>query len=100
MRELENLNKDELITELRGCHTNFSCTESKKNLETKLEEIMHGIQRLSVLMYYNLHNDIHQINLQAYGILSTEPLHDISSHIKNLYTELPYCIEKEHIENL
>ena len=32
-----NLNKDELITELSGRNANFSCTESKKNLETKLE---------------------------------------------------------------
>ena len=96
----ENLNKDELITELRGRNANFSCTESKKNLETKLEEIMHGIQRLPALMYYNPHNDIHQINLQTYEILFTEPLHDISNHIKNLYTELPYHIEKEYRKSL
>ena len=94
------MNKDELITELSGRNANFSCTESKKNLETKLEEIMHGIQRLPALMYYNPHNDIHQINLQTYEILFTEPLHDISNHIKNLYTELPYHIEKEHRKSL
>ena len=72
----ENLNKDELITELWDRNANFSCTESKKNLETKLEEIMHGIRRLLALIYYNPHNDIHQINLQTYEIL-TEPLHGI-----------------------
>ena len=55
----ENLNKEELITELRGRNAKFSCTESKKNLETELEEIMHDIPRLLVLMYYNPHNDTH-----------------------------------------
>ena len=94
------MSKDELITELSGRNANFSCTESKKNLETKLEEIMRGIQRLPALMYYNPQNDIHQINLETYEILFTEPLHDISNHIKNLYTELPYHIEKEHRKSL
>ena len=94
------MNKDELITELWDRNANFSCTESKKNLETKLEEIIYGIQRLPALMYYNPHNDIHQINLQTYEILLAEPLHDISNHIKNLYTELPWRIEKEHRKSL
>ena len=79
------MNKDELITELRGRNANFSCTESEKNLEIKFEEIMHSMQRLPALMYYNPHNDIHQINLQTYEILFTEPLHDIKSHKEFIY---------------
>ena len=94
------MNKNELIDEFSGRNANFSCTESKKNLETKLEEIMHGVQRLPALMYYNPHNYIHQINLQTYEILFTEPLHDISNHIENLYIELPYHIDKEHRKSL
>ena len=61
---------------------------------------MHGIQRLPALMYYNPHTDIQQINLQTYEIIFTEPLHDISNHIKNLNTELPYHIEKQHRKSL
>ena len=61
---------------------------------------MHHIQTPPALMYYNPHNDIHQISLQIYEILFNEPLHDMSNHIKNLYTELPYHIEKEHRKSL
>ena len=61
---------------------------------------MHDIQTHPALMYYNPHNDIHQISLQICEILFNEPLHDMSNHIKNLYTELPYHIEKEHRQSL
>ena len=61
---------------------------------------MHDIQTPPALMYYNPHNDIHQISLQIYEILFNEPLHDMSNHINNLYTELPYHIEKEHRQSL
>ena len=30
-----------------------------------------------------------------YEVLGTEPLHDISSHVKNLYEETPFKFEKE-----
>ena len=57
---------------------------------------MHDIQTPPALMYYNPHNDIHQISLKIYEIIFNEPLHGMSNHIKNLYTELPCHIEKEH----
>ena len=34
------------------------------------------------------------LNLSKYEILFTEPLHNISNHIKNLYQEIPYHVPK------
>ena len=47
-------------------------------------------------MFYNSTLNPADINLDSYEILLTEPLHDIPNHIQNLYTELPFQIEKEY----
>ena len=90
-----NLNKDELIAKLRDSDVKFPCTESKNSLQSKLGDVVHGIQRVPALTYFNSINDISQFNLQSYEILFTEPLYDISNHMKNLYAELTHHIEKE-----
>ena len=95
MKLYDNLNKDELIAKLRGRDVKFSCTESKNDLQSKLEDVIHGIQRVPALIYFNSINDISQLNLQFYEILFTEPLHDILNHIKNLYAELPHHTDKK-----
>ena len=61
----DNLNKDELIAELKGRDVKFSCTESKNNLQSKLKDVIHGIQRVPALIYSNSINDISQLNLQS-----------------------------------
>ena len=78
-----NLNKDELIAKLRDSDVKFPCTESKNSLQSKLGDVVHGIQRVPALTYFNSINDISQFNLQSYEILFTEPLYDISNHMKN-----------------
>ena len=90
-----NLNKDKLIPELRSHDVKFSCTESKNNMHSKLEDVIHGIHRVPVLIYFNSINDISKLNLQPYEIMFTEPLHDILHHIKNLHEELPHHTGKE-----
>ena len=47
-------------------------------------------------MFYNPTSNLADINLDFYEILFTEPLHDISNHIQNLYAELPFQMEKEY----
>ena len=61
----DHLNKDELIAELKGRDVKFSCTESKNNLQSKLKDVIHGIQRVPALIYSNTINDISQLNLQS-----------------------------------
>ena len=47
-------------------------------------------------MFFNPTSNLADINLDLYETLFTEPLHDISNHIQNLYAELPFQMEKEH----
>ena len=49
-------------------------------------------------MIYNSTSNLTDTNLDLYKILFTEPLHDISNHIQNLYAELAFQIEKEYKE--
>ena len=99
MKLYDNLNKDELIAELRGRDVKLSCTESKNNLQSKVEDLIHGIQRVPALIYFNSSNDISQLNLESYEILFTEPLLDISNHIKNLYAELTHHTDKKNLKS-
>lgn len=94
----ERLDKEVIVTELRACSIKFSCTESKKSLSAKLDTV-HDMKRVSELMIYNSTSNLAYINLDLYKILFTEPLHDISNHIQNLYAELPFQIEKEYKES-
>ena len=41
-------------------------------------------------MFMRPNETLEKLNLSSYEILYTEPLHDISNHIKNLYQELPH----------
>ena len=55
---------------------------------------MHGIQRLSALLFYNPLTPLSDLNLTDYEILANEPLHDISNHIKNIQDEIPYHVPR------
>ena len=48
---------------------------------------MHGIQQMSALYFNTPFASADQINLSRYKILINEPLHDISSHVKNIQEE-------------
>ena len=45
-------------------------------------------------MYNNPLDTLESLNLSRNEILFTEPLHDISNHIKNLYQEISYHVPK------
>ena len=89
-----NLTKDAIVQELHERNVKFTCTSSAKDLNALLENEVHGIQRVPALMYNNPLDTLESLNLSKYEILFTEPLHDISNHIKNLYQEIPYHVPK------
>ena len=74
----------------------MSCINERlrKTLLDILHYEMHGIQRLPSLLYDYPHQNLQDLNLSQYEILPTEPLYDISNHIKNIYQELPFHVEK------
>ena len=91
-----NLKKHEIATELQLRGVKYQIDASVKDLKELLDEEMHGIQRLPALMFFRPHLTLAQLNLQSYEILSTEPLHDISNHTKNLYSELPHKFSNQN----
>ena len=48
----ECIDKEDTVTELRARSVKFSCTESKKSLSDKLEQAVHGMQRVPASMFY------------------------------------------------
>ena len=89
-----NLQKHQTIDELHARDVTFTCTATKKSLQTKLEQEVKGIQRVPAIIFENPLADCNKFNLINYEILGTEPLHDINGHIKNLFEEIV-----EHVPN-
>lgn len=85
---LANLRKDELNLELgsRGVGT---LGLTRPELQTRLSEILHGIQRPPALMTVHPTKTAEEINCQQYEIMYFEPLHDITNIVQNLIVELP-----------
>jgi len=94
MKLYDNLKKDEVVNELHQRGVKFSCDEQSKDLHALLVAEMHGIQRVPALFILNPLLDITKSPLHRYEIMFTEPLHDISNHIKNFYQELPLQVQK------
>ena len=94
------LDKADVITELHERGITFRSDAPLADLRTKLTINMHGIQRLPSLLYDNPSQSLDELQLQAYEILCNEPLHDVSNHIKNLFTEvihhLPQNLKKSY----
>ncbi|XP_070549540.1 uncharacterized protein [Ptychodera flava] len=65
----------------------------KPELQVKLSEILHGIQRVPSLLHLSPKANLADINCSRYEILPSEPLHDIKGHIHNVLEELPSDIE-------
>ena len=90
-----NLTKDAIVQELHEQNVKFTCSSSAKDVNALLENEVHGIQRVPALMYNNAFDTLESLNLSKYEILFTEPLHDVSNHIKNLYQEISYHVPKD-----
>ena len=76
--------------QVKGWHSK----STKEQMSSFLEVEMHGIQRLPALMHTNPFKSLEHLNLNKYEILVNEPLHDISNHIKNIQSEIPYHVDK------
>ena len=79
-----NLQKHQITNALHARDVKFTCTVTKKSLQTKLEQVLKGMQRMAVIVFENPLADCNKFNLIIYEILGTEPLHDINGHIKLL----------------
>lgn len=95
MKVFEKLKKHEIVEELNSRNIKFTCEAPVLTLQSKIEDTMHGIQRVPALMYEEPLQGLNFFNLNNYEILSTEPLHDVSNHIKNLYVEIPLHAGKQ-----
>ena len=90
----DNLRKPDIIDELHQRIVRSTSSLSQKQLMDLLLYEMHDIHRLPSLLYDYPHQDLEELNLSQYEILPTEPLHNISNHIKNIYQELPFHVDK------
>ena len=91
----KGLDIEDIVEELRSRQVNFSCKRTKKFLEELLESEMKGIKRVPSLFYANPMTSFEDNNLAFYECLPCEPLHSITGHIKNLYEEIPFHLEKK-----
>jgi hypothetical protein len=96
---LSNLKKNDLIDELDSRDIDVY-NLNKTDLQSKLSEILHGIQRPAALICPSLFNDdtLSTLNCQHYEISNCEPLHDITNVVQNLLTELPHHIPSSSLQ--
>ena len=87
--------KADIISELHQRSVKFSVNQDLQVLKELLACEVHGIQRVPVLMFSCPNSTLEELNLQMYEVPGTEPLHDISNHVKNLNEEIPFKFEKE-----
>ena len=93
LKPFEKLKKAQLKEEL--CLRGIPNIESsdKKELTSLLVCILRGAQRVPTLLITNPIQPLSELNLGAYTILDSEPLHDLKGHLINLLTELPYILD-------
>ena len=89
------LHKGDIITELMQRKVKFISDNTKAELVKHLDAEMHGVQRVPALYFTRPLAAPEDMNLELYECLGCEPLHCIGNHIKNLFEEIPYHLEKE-----
>ena len=88
----DKLEKDELKRELIEMDVDFD-KYTLMELKEEFTKEMHEIQRVPRLLFNNPEGDINSLALYAialYAILPCERLHDIMSHMKNLFLEIAH----------
>ena len=88
LRPFDNMKVNELKRELK--ERKLSTAGNRMELEQCLKEHMAGIQRVPALLFGSESTPLSDLYLDKYEVSSSEPLHDIKEHIKNITTELPY----------
>ena len=62
---------------------------TRTDFRTLLTEEMHGIQRVSALLFNTPEAELENLGLSTYEILPNEPPHDVGHHIQNVFDEFP-----------
>jgi len=94
-KPLQNLNKEELYSELRSREIYPDTDVSKSNLKKELASHLQGVQGVPALLYSSSTSSFQDHSIDSYEALACEPMHDISNHIGNILEELPNHITKE-----
>ena len=95
LKLFDHLKKHEIVEELNSRNVKFLVQDASQDLQDSLDATVYGIQRVPAILFNNFVNtSLSDIKLQNYEILFTESLHDVSSHIKNMYAEIPYQVDK------
>ena len=92
LNKFYQLSKGEIINELQECRIQFMSTSSKNDLEALLLNILRGLHRVPSVFFSQPIATFLDINIPL--ILPCKPLHCITNHIKNLYEELSYHLNK------
>ena len=69
-------------------------SSSKNDFEAILFNTLRGIHRVPSVFFSQPLATFLVINIASYKCLPCEPFHCITNHIKNLYKELPYHLNK------
>ena len=88
LKPFANLNAAQLKEELKKRGV-FDLTGNKKELTVKLQKILCGAQRVPTILIANPSQPLHELSLESYTVLDSEPLHDLKGHLINLLTEFP-----------
>ena len=94
LKLFDHLKKDEIVEELNSPNVKFLVQDPSKDLQDLLDAPVNGIQRVLAILFNNFDTPLSDIKLQNYEIIFTEPLHDVSNHIKNMGAEISYQVDK------
>ena len=91
-----DLRVNQLKSELEARGIAFTKEMLRADLQDLLTEALRGVARVPALLITNPTQDLAAMNLEAYEIVASEPLHDIKGHIINVITELPPILPTGH----
>ena len=96
---LDNLKAQELHDEItaRGRDAGH-CT--KPQLQKIFNEMRNGIANVPALLQVKPREELKNLNLQHYEILSTEPMHDLKGHLSNMIDECLHIATNEVVAML
>ena len=90
------MRKPYIIDELHQRKVKLSSGLPQKELMNFLLYEMHAIHKLPLLLYDYPHQVLEELNLSQYEILPTDPLHGISNHMKHIYQDLQFHVDKSN----
>ena len=94
IKPFASLNREQLREELRTRGV-FDLTGNKSELQSKLQKVLCGAQRVPTILIKNPSQPLSELHLESYTVLDSEPLHDLKGHLINLLTDLPHILSGE-----